>query len=167
MRIPPLYRRKGYQRFFAGIIIGIIIGWSFFMLSYGELQDDYIKLIREKDNQIGKLKNTIDHYQDEDIQKNKEIEKKLRIQEIDITFLNQEKIKLVGLSKIELEKSIHFQLHDLLTKDIESVSKHTNLIVKALENKTFIIENEKFQVKVYQMHLYTTLRLYLNVERVK
>ncbi|WP_349408131.1 sporulation membrane protein YtrI [Pseudalkalibacillus sp. SCS-8] len=165
MRIPPLHRRKGYQRFFAGIILGFIIGWFFFLLSYGSLQDFYMTEILRRDEQIGELKKNLHHYMSEYEEKNKEIEKNLRVQEIEVTILNREKAKLTGLTFHELEKSVKFELHDVLTKDIESVSKHSSLLIKTLENKDFLIGDQTFKVKVYQMHLYTTLRLYLNVER--
>ncbi|MGM7702316.1 sporulation membrane protein YtrI [Pseudalkalibacillus sp. Hm43] len=167
MRIPPLHRRKGYQRFFAGIIIGTLIGWFFFLLSFGGLQNHYIMEIKKRDQRYEDLNNKFQHYREDYDEKNKEIEKNLKVQEIDVTFLNREKVKIKGLMFHELERSVKSELHDLLTDDIESVSKHSDLVIKTLENKTFLIENEKFQVKVYQMHLYTTLRLYLNVERVK
>jgi hypothetical protein len=167
MRIPPLHRRKGYQRFFAGIIIGMLIGWFFFLMSFGGLQDFYITEIKKRDEKIKNLNLEFKHYREDYEEKNKEIEKKLRIQDIKITFLNKEKAGLKGLAVIELENAVKNQLHDILTKDIESVSQHSSFIYKALEDKNYKIGNQDYRVKVSQLHLYTTLRLYLNVERVK
>ncbi|MCF6138211.1 sporulation membrane protein YtrI [Pseudalkalibacillus berkeleyi] len=165
MRIPPLHRRKGYQRFFAGIIIGIIIGWFFFLISFGGLQDQYLTEIKKRDAEIKDLNDQFEHFREDYEKKNKDIEKSLRIQEIKLIFLNREKVKIKGLMFHDLEKAVKTEMNDVLTKDIESVSEHTDLIIKSLENKNFLIGDQTFKVKVYQMHLYTTLRLYLNIER--
>ncbi|WLD92358.1 sporulation membrane protein YtrI [Alkalihalobacillus sp. AL-G] len=167
MRIPPLYRRKGYQRFFAGIIIGFILGWFFFLLSFGGLQEFYITEIKKRDEKIGDLKFKVKNYQTEYDQKNEEIEKKLRIQEIEIVILNKEKVELKGLPLLKLKNSITNELHSVLTKDIESVAQNMQLLIKTLENKAFPIDDETYKVKVVNHQLYTTLRLDLNVERVK
>ncbi|MCF6408758.1 sporulation membrane protein YtrI [Pseudalkalibacillus salsuginis] len=165
MRIPPLHRRKGYQRFFAGIVIGFICGWLFFLLSFGSLQDFYMTEIDRRDEKIKDLNEKFKHFREDYEEKNKENEKKLRIQEIKVSFLNREQVGLKGLPLIELENSVKSQLHDVLTKDIESVGQNSNLLIRTLENKNFLIGKETYNVKVYQMHLYTTLRLYLKVER--
>ncbi|MGP4078275.1 sporulation membrane protein YtrI [Pseudalkalibacillus sp. R45] len=167
MRIPPLHRRKGYQRFFAGIVIGFIIGWFFFLLSYGGLQDFYMTEIDRRDEEIRGLNDEFKHFKQDYEEKNKENEKKLRIQEIKVSFLNREQAGLKGLHLIELENAVKTELHDVLTKDIESVGQNANLLIRTLENKNFLIGKEEYNVKVYQMHLYTTLRLYLKIEQVK
>ncbi|WP_257346572.1 sporulation membrane protein YtrI [Pseudalkalibacillus decolorationis] len=167
MRIPPLHRRKGYQRFFAGIVIGFILGWFFFLLSFGGLQEFYLTKIEERDARISELKDKNEHFEAEYDEKNKEIKKNLTVQEIDVIILNKDKVELKGLTLLDLKNSITQELHDVLAKDIESVAQNSQLLVRALENKTFLIDKDKFEVKVVQMHLYTTLRLTLNVERVK
>jgi hypothetical protein len=167
MRIPPLYRRKGYQRFFAGIIIGFILGWFFFLLSFGGLQEFYITEIKTKNEKINELERDINNFQSDYEEKNKEIEKKLRVQEIEIIILNKEKVDLEALTLFNLKNSIKEQLQSVLTQDIESIAKSRELLFKTLENKEFGIDDETFRVRVVNYQLYTTLRLELNVERVK
>ncbi len=43
MHIPPYYKRPSFQRFFAGICIGTIIGYLIFIYMFGELQEKWIE----------------------------------------------------------------------------------------------------------------------------
>ncbi|WKB36765.1 hypothetical protein QS257_07435 [Terrilactibacillus sp. S3-3] len=55
MRIPPYYRMPDWQRFLAGIVIGILIGFSFFMFLFGMAQERQMNTIREQASQIKTL----------------------------------------------------------------------------------------------------------------
>ncbi|MEI2400973.1 sporulation protein, partial [Paenibacillus phytohabitans] len=61
MRVPPYYQKPGWQRFFAGVVIGALISWIVFLFQFGVLQDNQIKKITQQEDEI------------KDLQKSKEI----------------------------------------------------------------------------------------------
>jgi hypothetical protein len=167
MRIPPYHKRKGYQRFLAGILLGFFVGWVFFLINYGLSQEEYISRIKKQHEEIGELERQIKNWTEDQEKMNEENEKKLKLQEITITFVNNEQLKISQFTEFELEREALRELEILLNKDIESISQNQALLMRLIENKIYTIDNESYQLKVHQLYLYTTLKLYLKIERVR
>lgn len=167
MRIPPYYKRKGYQRFLAGILLGFVIGWVFFLINYGLSQETYISRIKKQQEEIRELKRQVKNWTENQEKMNEEIEKKLKLQEITITFVNKEQLKISPFTAFELEREAMRELEILLNKDIDSIAQNQALLRKLIENKNYNIDNESYQLKVHQLYLYTKLKLYLTIEKVR
>ncbi len=51
MRVPRFEQRPGWLRFFAGVIIGVLIGWGFFLHQNGQAYESLIlKLTKQEDH---------------------------------------------------------------------------------------------------------------------
>ncbi|TLS39129.1 sporulation membrane protein YtrI [Pseudalkalibacillus caeni] len=168
MRIPPLYTRKGWQRFLSGFAIGTIFGWAFFLSLYGTMYEKQISTIKEQQIKISELKqqNKLlieENEEDEDTPS----EKTPRIKEIEITFENAEKLELKQLTISELRKLVLEEVNDLLKKDVNSVAETRNFVVRTIENKTFTVDDLAFKVKVKQLFiLHTKTEIHLLIEEV-
>ncbi|WP_096202700.1 sporulation membrane protein YtrI [Bacillus sp. FJAT-45350] len=166
MRIPEYYKRPGWQRFFAGVIIGMLIGWGFFIYNFGTIHERLVIEIKKQQLTIDDQKKTIKILRSDQEKLNEENQKKLTIQDIEIQFTNEEKLKLNELTLYELKQNALSELEFLKGKDIETVSRTKDLMIRTIENKMFTIGESRFQLKTVYVSLYTTIELHMKIEFV-
>ncbi len=164
MRIPPLYRRPGWQRFFAGMAVGGAISWCIFLYVYGVWQEENTELIRKQKEAIVDLNNEKKIWQEEYKQMNKRNIEQLTVQKINIKIMNSEKYKLDSLSVLETENAVRDDISMMLAKDLETVYKSKDLLKKIIENKPAIINEKRYKLKVKEMVIYTNLTIQLEVQ---
>ncbi|WP_102345299.1 sporulation membrane protein YtrI [Bacillus sp. Marseille-P3661] len=164
MRIPPYFKMRSWQRFFAGVFVGSILGWLLFLYMFGELQDKQINLVLKQQSIIRELEDEKEIWQKDYEQLNEANKKKLTIEEINIYFTNEKKLLLNEYTKYNLREAIITDINSLIKQDIETVANNRALIIKTIENKIITLEGQKYQVKVHQLVLFTRLDLYLKVE---
>ncbi|MDT8859408.1 hypothetical protein N0O92_04115 [Alkalihalobacillus sp. MEB130] len=163
MRVPPYYERPSVKRFLAGMILGIIIGWFFFVYQYGQVYEGLVFRISEQEAIINGLEDDIELLRSEQSRLNEENEKKLTIQEIDILFSNDRRLRLNQLTLLDLKQQVLHELQDIKGRDIETVSRMSDLMISNLENKVFRTGDKRYQLSVEQVHLHTTLRIYVKI----
>ncbi|RZT22065.1 MULTISPECIES: sporulation membrane protein YtrI [Fictibacillus] len=169
MRIPPLYHRKGYQRFFAGVAIGFIIGWAFFLFQGGLAHERLIHKIAKLQADIIDYKKKNEILTSDDEKANEELAKKFKLHEINVRFSNTSSDKLSNLTKLHLTKAVEDDLEHLIGEDTETIAKSHALLVQAIENKPFELDDEqKYEVKIDHLYLYTgILRIYISARAVE
>jgi uncharacterized protein YqiB (DUF1249 family) len=163
MRIPPLYRRPSWQRFFAGMAIGGAISWVIFLYIFGVWQEEQSITIRKQQKEIVDLQGEKRIWQEEYKQMNKENMEKLTTQQINIKITNWERYKLDSLSVLETEDSVKDDISMMLAKDIDTVYRSKELIKKIIENKPVVINEKRYKLKVEEMVIYTTLSIQLEI----
>lgn len=164
MRIPPLYRRPSWQRFFSGMAVGGAISWVIFLYIYGVWQDRHIYTIKKQADDIRELNNDILIWQQEYKEINKRNIEQLTVQKINIKIINGEKFKLDTLSVFETEESVKDDISMMLAKDIDTVYKSKELIKKIIENKGVKINNKRYKLHVKEIVFYTTLSIQLEID---
>ena len=166
MRIPPYYRLPEWQRFFAGAVIGMIGSWMVFFYMYGVLQEKQVIRIEQQAQEINKL-STANEIWEKDLAKlNEEIEKKLSIQEVEITIINDRSFNLDKLSVAEAEEKLSDDLAQLLTKNVEDVYRTKSLLKKSIENKVLEINKKKYLLKVREIFFYTNMEIEVELFRL-
>jgi hypothetical protein len=163
MRVPPYYNRPTVKRFFAGVIVGVLIGWSFFIYQYGQVYEGLVFRIYEQEAIIDDLKGDIEVLVSEQDKLNEENQKKLTVQQIDIQFTNARKLKLNQLTLLDLKQQALNELQDIKRKELETVHNMRELMISTLENKVFLVGDKRYQLDVEESHLYTTLHIYVKV----
>ena len=164
MRIPPLYRRPAWQRFFAGMAVGGVISWCIFLYIYGVWQEENTELIRKQAQEIVDLKDEKKIWQEEYKEINKRKIEQLTVQKINIRITNFEKYKLDSLSVLETEDSVRDVISMMIAKDIETVYKSKDLLKKIIENKPIKINDKRYKLKVKEMVFYTNLSIQLEIQ---
>lgn len=163
MRIPPLYRKPAWQRFFAGMAVGGAISWCIFLYIYGVWQEENTELIRKQAQKIVDLNEEKKIWQDEYKEINKRKIEQLTVQKINIRITNGEKYKLDSLSVLETEDSVRDDISLMIAKDIETVYKSKDLLKKIIENKPIKINDKRYKLKVKEMVFYTNLSIQLEI----
>lgn len=157
-----------WQRFFSGVVVGIVIGWLFFISLYGIAQENQINKITKLQDEKKSLMNDKNILLEEEKKKNSELQKKLTIQDIKVTIKDKNGgPKLEQIVKFQLKNKIEEQIHSLISSDIESVATNKLLIYRAIEGHTFAIDDKKYQLKIESIVIYTTLELTVKIQDVK
>jgi hypothetical protein len=164
MRIPPLYRKPSWQRFFAGMAIGGAISWCIFLYIYGVWQEENTELIRKQSQDIVDLNEEKKIWQEEYKEINKRKIEQLTVQKINIRITNWEKYKLDSLSVLETEDAVRDDISQMIAKDIETVYKSKDLLKKIIENKPIKINDKRYKLKVKEMVFYTNLSIQLEIQ---
>ncbi|OOE13885.1 sporulation membrane protein YtrI [Fictibacillus arsenicus] len=169
MRIPPLYHRKGYQRFFAGVAIGFIIGWAFFLVQGGLAHERLIHKLKEQELKIDDYKKKNEILTSDDEKANEELAKKFKLHEINVRFSSTSSDKISNLTKLHLTKAVEDDLEHLIGEDTETIAKSHVLLEQAIENKPFQLDDEqKYEVKIDHLFLYAgNLRIFISAHAVE
>jgi|GEM_PF-526509 len=166
MRVPPHYTPPTVQRFFAGMVIGALIGFIFFIILFGIAQDKQIREIKEQQALIENLVNkneTLTKLKDEE---NKELSKQLKIQDIKVN-IDSGKQDIKRFVIYNLEQQISEQLNPLVNQDITAISSSKSLIFNTINGHTFLLEDKAYQFKVTTLILSTTLEIDVEVVEAK
>jgi len=163
MRIPPLYRRPSWQRFFAGTAVGGVISWCVFIYIYGVWLEDHTALIKSQKQDIVDLKEEMKIWQEEYKEMNKRSIEQLTVQKINVKIANAEKYRLDSLSVLETEDSVKDDISMMLAKDIDTVYKSKELIKKIIHNKTVKVNDKRYKLQVKEIVIYTTLAIQLEI----
>lgn len=164
MRLSNQLKRPGWQRFFAGVFVGMIIGWTFFVYRFGEIHEQLIIDLRKQQITIADQKKRIETLVSDQKKLNEENQKKLTIQEVKVTFSNDRKLKLNELTSYELKQQAQNELSFLEGKDIATVADTRELMIKTIENKVFTIGDTNYRLKTEQVYLFTTIELVMKIE---
>ena len=164
MRIPPLYRKPSWQRFFAGMAVGGVISWCIFLYIYGVWQEENTELIRKQAQDIVDLNEEKRIWQEEYKEINKRKIEQLTVQKINVRITNWEKYKLDSLSVLETEDAVRDDISLMIAKDIETVYKSKDLLKKIIENKPIKINDKRYKLKVKEMVFYTNLSIQLEIQ---
>jgi hypothetical protein len=164
MRIPPLYRRPAWQRFFGGMAIGGMISWCIFLYIFGVWQEQNTELIQKQEKEIVDLKEEKKIWQEKYKEINKRNIEQLTIQKINIKITNWEKYKLDSLSVLETEDAVRDDISIMIAKDMETVYKSKDLLKKIIENKQIKINDKRYKLKVKEMVFYTALSIQLEIQ---
>lgn len=166
MRIPPLYEKPGWQRFFAGVAVGALISWLVFLFQFGVLQEKQVQLLTKQQSEINDLEDRNNTLIEDYEKLNEENKSKLKIQDFKVEFANQKKHDLGKLNLHILSDAVMKNLNHLIGKDIESVSKNKELLRQAIE-KEYKLDDKVYKLKTYSIYFDTTLEITLNIELVK
>ncbi|WP_374719967.1 sporulation membrane protein YtrI [Parageobacillus toebii] len=164
MRIPPHYNYPTWQRFFAGVVIGALISWFVFLHLFGVLQEKQVRKIIELQDKIADLEDEIRIWQEDYVKQNKINKKKLMVQEISVHLVNAEQYKLDSYTTFRIEESVKEDVSHLKAKDIETVYNSRELLKRAIENKTYTINEPPSKLEIYQMFVFTTLSIELKLK---
>jgi hypothetical protein len=165
MRVPPYYRKPGWQVFFAGAAIGAVISWLIFLYMFGIQQENQFKKIDQQQDLIHQLKREISIWEEDNEKLNEQNEKKLTIQEIRVSVINDKINNLDHLSIAQAEDSIKGDLAILISKDVETVFKGKSLLKKSIENKILEINKKRYKLAVTEIFFYTDM--YIEVRLIR
>lgn len=163
MHIPPYYKRKSWQRFFAGVFIGMVVAFVIFMFMYGKYSERWIEENMELHSKLNQLQYNYNNLTKDKEELDRKSKEQLTISSIEIELLDTKKLKLDRLIIFQLKDLIKQQLQTVIGKDLETVYKNRKLVESTIENKQYVVDDFTYSVRVEQLTIYKTLYLSLKV----
>ncbi|CDQ18290.1 hypothetical protein SAMN05192559_10943 [Halobacillus karajensis] len=165
MHFPAYHKSKEWRRLFAGLVLGAVIGYAFFVYVHGQLQQKYTE---EHIEMTAKISEWETKY--EALLKNQEQgsnEKPMSIKDISITFTNAKKLEVDLLTQHQLTTLVKDQLVSITGKDITTVADQVDLIVSAIENKNYVVDDFTYELKITRLIVSETLSFHLEIKLVR
>lgn len=161
MHIPPYHRNRNWQRFFIGAFFGGIIAYCILLFMYGSMYEDLYEENLTLRTELEELKNQNDALLQAKEDSEEEERAKLKISKIDINISNAEDLLLDRLIVHELESMIKQDLNHVIGQDVQVLSESSNLLISAIENKSYSIDNFTYNFEITQLTISQTLKLTL------
>ncbi|RIU89736.1 sporulation membrane protein YtrI [Oceanobacillus picturae] len=162
MHIPPYHKKKTWQRFFAGSLVGGIIAYIIFIFMYGTMYENQLKENLELTSQVNDLKN-----QNEALLKDTEnLKTPVTVSVIDITIENAEEISLDSLVVPKLEELVKEEISHITGQSVSIVEEIDQLLISAIVNKEFTIDDIRYQFTVRMLVISETVKVFLEAETV-
>ncbi|MCG3420161.1 sporulation membrane protein YtrI [Oceanobacillus jordanicus] len=162
MHIPPYHKKKTWQRFFAGALVGGIIAYIIFIFMYGTMYENQLKKNLELTSQVNDLKN-----QNEALLKDTEnLKTPVTVSVIDITIENAEEISLDSLVVPKLEELVKDEISHITGQSVSIVDEIDQLLISAIENKEYTIDDLRYQFTVRKLTISETVKVFLEAETV-
>lgn len=163
MHIVPYHRKKTWQRFILGMLLGGTIAYVLFSYMHGKM---YEKVLSENIQ----LKSTIRQLeaQNEALLKDKESLKKdaYHVRSIAIIFENKEELKLDRLITHELEDYIKKEINYIIGKSVSSLAENSDLLVSIIESSSVTIDDISFEFKVVKLFITEDVEITLHVKAI-
>ncbi|GAQ19443.1 sporulation membrane protein YtrI [Oceanobacillus picturae] len=162
MHIPPYHKKKTWQRFFAGSLVGGIIAYIIFIFMHGTMYENQLKENLELTSQVNDLKN-----QNEALLKDTEnLKTPVTVSAIDITIENAEEISLDSLIVPKLEELVKDEISHITGQSVSIVDEIDQLLISAIENKEYTIDDIHYQFTVRKLTISETVKVFLEAETV-
>ncbi|MBB6452096.1 2',3'-cyclic-nucleotide 2'-phosphodiesterase (5'-nucleotidase family) [Salirhabdus euzebyi] len=163
MHIPPYYKRRGFQYFFVGIIVGFIISYLVFIYINGELTEKWIEENIQLHSKVESLENTNRILSEDKEELNEKNKQKLTIQDIQVQLTNAKQLRLDRFIEHELISKIKEELSSLTGNSIESVMENKSLIYTSVENKTFKIDDFAYEAEIRELIISTKMSISVKI----
>lgn len=163
MHIPPLYKRTSWQRFLIGVVVGCVVAYLILLFMYGTMYEEVIQEnshLRATNKELTNFNNSLIA----DKEEAEELEKKpYTIQRIQITIENEKQLRLDRLAIHQLKELITDEIDVIVGKSVQSTADNNELLIAAIENKTFKVDDFSYSFEVTKFILYSTVHITLHV----
>ncbi|TGB04069.1 sporulation membrane protein YtrI [Halobacillus salinus] len=148
MHIPPLYKNKEWRRFLAGIALGAIVGYSFFILIHGQQQEtiiqEHIQLSAQLHEAEKKYENLLNNPPEEE-------DKPLKVRELQVRYTNAKKLEVDLLTQHQLTSLVKELLSSVHGQNLETVADQVDLMISTIESKDYVIDQLTYQLQVKKL----------------
>ncbi|MFC7061541.1 sporulation membrane protein YtrI [Halobacillus seohaensis] len=163
MYIPPQLRKKEWRRFYAGCILGVITGYVLFVF----INDQFHERLQEENIQLSTQLNELEAKYDGLLNAEKEDDDEesqaLTIQEIVPSFSNAKELHIDKLTQHQLSSMVKDQLQTITGENIEEIASQSDLIIKIIENKSFIVEDFNYKLTIERLIISNQVILLLSI----
>ena len=164
MHIPPYHKKKSWQLFLVGSVIGAIIAYFIIIYMYGEMYEKLLAENIELDAQVTKLKN----HNDALLKDNKDLDEKsqepLTVNAIELDIINGEELLLDRLLKRQLEELIKEEINHVIGQEVSVVGKSGQLLIATIENKEFTIDDFSYHFTINRIIIFETIHITLEAK---
>jgi len=161
MHIPPVYKRPSWQRFLIGVVVGVVVAYVIMLFMYGTIYEQIVQENSELRASNKELTNFNDALLEDKEEAEEQEAKPYTIEQIDIMIENEKELRLDRLATHQLEELITDEIDLIIGKSVQSTAENNELLIAAIENKTFKIDGFSYSFEVSRFILYSTAKITL------
>ncbi len=161
MHIPPVYKRPSWQRFLIGVVVGVVVAYVIMLFMYGTIYEQIVQENSELRASNKELTNFNDALLEDKEEAEEQESKPYTIEQIDIMIENEKELRLDRLATHQLEELITDEIDLIIGKSVSSTAENNELLIAAIENKTFKIDGFSYSFEVSRFILYSTAKITL------
>src|SRR5699024_10201500 len=155
MHIPPVYKRPSWQRFLIGVVVGVVVAYVIMLFMYGTIYEQIVQENSELRASNKELTNFNDALPEDKEEAEEQEAKPYTIEQIDIMIENEKELRLDRLATHQLEELITDEIDLIIGKSVQSTAENNELLIAAIENKTFKIDGFSYSFEVSRFILYS------------
>jgi hypothetical protein len=159
MHVPPYHKRPGWQRFLVGMFFGALISYWVVLFMYGTMYERLLEENSSIQSELRDAEDKIDALTKDNQDLNERSKKPVTIDEIHLEILNAKELKIDMLLLHQLEGLVKEEIKDVLGKDIQTISDSDVLLISAIENKTFKVDDFTYSFKIKRLIISSTIRI--------
>ncbi|KHE72403.1 sporulation membrane protein YtrI [Halobacillus sp. BBL2006] len=162
MHIPPYYQRPEWKRFFAGVVLGTILGYLFFLFIHGQFQEQYTKEHIELTSKLNEVEDKYEALLKN--QNNRNETKPLSVVDISVAYTNAKRLEVDLLTQHQLTSMVKEQLTSIPGKDLTTVASQVDLMVSTIENKNYVVDDLSYELKVSKLIVSEVIQFQLEIK---
>lgn len=162
MHVPPLHKRKSWQRFLTGGFIGAILAYAIFIYMYGTM---YEKLFEEKihlESEMEELKSQNEALLQDKKDLDKEKDENETVEEIEIQIANKDELQIDRLLIHQLEGKVQESIKHIIGQEIDLVGESEDLLISTLEKQVISIDDFTYEFRVRRLIVSKKVKLTLD-----
>ncbi|GIO27817.1 sporulation membrane protein YtrI [Ornithinibacillus bavariensis] len=159
MHVPPYYKRPGWQRFFVGMFFGALLSYWVVLFMYGTMYERQIKENSSIQAELDDAQDKINALMKDNQDLNEKSKKPVTINEIVLEIINAEDLKIDRLLLLQLESLVKEEIKDVFGKDIQAISDSDILLISAIENKSFKVDDFTYSFEIKRLIISSTIRI--------
>lgn len=164
MHIPPHYKRPSWQRFLLGVVAGAFFAYLLLIFMYGTMYEQIVhenSTLRASNKELTKYNEALIEDQEEAEERQKA---PYTIERIQIDIENEKELRLDRLAIHQLEELLIEEIDIVIGKSVSSVAENNVLLIAAIENKTFKVDDFTYTFTVKKFILYATVLITLEAK---
>src|SRR5690625_83853 len=165
MHIPPYYKQRKWQFFFVGTAVGAVIGYLSFLYVYGEHTERWIEENLALRNELREVQKTNELLLQDQDDMSKESQRRMQVQQIEIEWLNIEDVKIDRFTIYHLNNLVEDELNPIIGSQVEDVAEQRELVIRAIENKVYQVNQINYSVKVVYLTIAPKLIISLEISQ--
>ncbi|WP_067730505.1 sporulation membrane protein YtrI [Oceanobacillus damuensis] len=153
MHVPPYHKQPTWQRFFAGAFFGAFVSYFILIYMYGTMYENLLAENMEMTSQINDLKDQNEALLQDKEDLSEKSREPLTVSTIIIRIAEAEgeSLKMDRLIELQLEEMIKEEINHLVGQEIAIISKSDRLLLSAIENRGFTIEDVTYYFEVKKL----------------
>lgn len=159
MHAPPYHKKRTWQRFLAGAVIGAILSYWIFIYMYGTMYEQLLEQKLELESRVTDLENQNAALLEDNENLDERTAEAATVEAVEITITNGEELSLDRLIVHQLEEMLKEELSHLIGEDLSLISGSDRLLVSTIQNKGFSIDQFTYYFTVTKLIMSQTIRL--------
>lgn len=155
MHIPPYHKKGSWQRFFSGMLFGGLLAYFILLYMYGVMYEDLIKENLDMTETVSDLRKQNEALLADQSDGNTP----RKVSEIEIIISNQEILKNDSLLVSQLKSLIKREINHLIGAEITIISASDELLIAAIENKAFKIDDVTYHFTISRLTIDSKLKI--------